>query len=223
MVQPAHSVYGWALHEFGFAEYHDERLTRRGVDIAARILDNPQKSIPQVSGDWAATKATYRFFDNKKVQSENMLEAHQRQLLGRAAKCQTLLYLHDTTALNLSGKKMSGKGSIGGGTSTGLFLHPGLIVDSQGGIPLGLGSFDLYARSEKTQTKEYKKKAQHLPIQEKESGRWIRAITEGERILNGKHIIFISDRESDIYEVFAEIKRAGQDGIIRTSKNRILE
>lgn len=222
--ETAHSAYGWSLHEYGFANFNDERLTKRGIDIGAHMLQHPQQTIPKYyGGNWAPIKATYRFFANKKVQSKNMLEAHQKQMHQRAAKCQTLLYAHDTSALNLSAiKKMQGKGSIGGGTSTGLFLHPGLIIDPQGGIPLGLGSFELYARDPKTQTEEYKKKAVKLPITEKETGRWIRAITEGAKILD-KHIVFISDRESDIYEVFQEVKRVGQDAIIRASKNRLLE
>jgi len=224
MEETAHSAYGWSLHEYGFTDCNDERLTKRGVDIGAKFLQHPQQSIPQSCGDWASTKATYRFFDNKKVKSTKMLEAHQRQMLKRAAKCRTLLYLHDTSALNLSGiKKMQGKGSIGGGTSTGLFLHPGLIVDPKGGIPVGLGSFELYARDEKTRDPEYKKKAAKLPVTEKESGRWIRAITRGAQILQDKHIVFISDRESDIFEVFREVKRVGQDAIIRTKQNRLLE
>lgn len=225
MNESAHSAIAWSLHEYGFAEFNDERLTKRGVYIGAHMLQHPQLSIPQsYGGNWASTKATYRFFANKKIQSPNMLVAHQRQMRQRAARCETLLYAHDTSALNLSSiKKMQGKGSIGGGTSTGLFLHPGLIIDPQGGIPLGLGSFELYARDQKTQDPEYKKKAAKLPIAEKESGRWVRAITEGARILEGKHIVYVSDRESDIYEVFSEVQQVRQDAIVRTSKNRLLE
>lgn len=223
MDETAYSAYGWSLHELGFAEFNDLRLTKRGIDIAATFLQHPQKSIPQSCGDWAATKGTYRFFSNEKVQSIGMLRAHRSQIQKRAAACSTILIAQDTTALNLSGRKIEGVGSIGGGTSTGLFVHSGLAVDPHGGIPLGIVTQEIYARDEATKTKEYKKKAAHLPISEKESGRWVETITKGKEVFEKKHLVFVGDRESDIYEVFAEANKQGVDVLIRTKQNRILE
>jgi hypothetical protein len=227
MVNPmdttAYSAYGWSLHEFGFADFNDARLTKRGVDIAARFLQHPQLSIPQASGNWASTKATYRFFDNDKVQSANMLNTHREQVNKRSTNLSVILIAQDTTALNLSGKKISGVGSIGGGTSMGLFVHSGLAIDPNGGIPFGIVTQEIYARDEKTKTPEYKKTAKDLPITEKESGRWVTTITEGKKVFEQKHLVFVGDRESDIYEVFAEAKKQGVDVLIRTKQNRILE
>src|SRR5258708_7259280 len=117
METTAYSAYGWSLHEMGFADFNDARLTKRGADIAARFLQHPQKSIPQACEDWAATKGTYRFFDNDKVQSADMLHAHRQQVSKRTGQVSTVLIAQDTTALNLSGRKIVGVGSIGGGTS----------------------------------------------------------------------------------------------------------
>jgi len=219
----ASSAYGWSLHELGFADFNDTRLTKRGVDIAARFLQHPQRSIPQASGDWAATKGTYRFFTNEKVQSVHMLNAHRQQISKRSAHLSTILVAQDTTVLNLSRRQIVGIGSIGGGTSTGLFVHTGLGIDPNGGIPLGVVTQEIYAREEKTKTPEYKKGAKDLPINEKESGRWVTAITEGKKVFEKKHLVFIGDRESDIYEVFAEAKKQGVDVLIRTKQNRTLE
>lgn len=219
----AYSAYGWSLHEMGFADFNDERLTKRGVDIAARFLQHPRQSIPQASGNWATTKATYRFFDNDKIQSAGMLNAHRQQVRKRSAQLPTILIAQDTTALNLSGKKIQGVGSIGGGTSTGLFVHTGLAIDPTGGIPLGVVTQEIYARDEKTKTPEYKKIAKDLPISEKESGRWVTTIAEGKKVFEQKHLVFVGDRESDIYEVFVEAKKQGIDVLIRTKQNRILE
>jgi hypothetical protein len=219
----AYSAYGWALHEMGFADFNDIRLSQRGVDIAAKFLQHPQQSIPQSCGNWAATKATYRFFDNDKVQSVDMLKAHRQRINKRSARLATILIAQDTTALNLSGKKIRGVGSIGGGTSTGLFVHSGIAIDPTGGIPLGVVTQEIYARDEKTKTAEYKKIAKDLPISEKESGRWVTTITEGKKVFEKKHLVFVGDRESDIYEVFAEAKKQGVDVLIRTKQNRILE
>lgn len=152
-----------------------------------------------------------------------MLNAHRKQVIKRSTRPQTILIAQDTTALNLSGRQIAGVGSIGGGTSTGLFIHTGLAIDPNGGIPLGVVTQDIYARDEKRKTEEYKKIAKNLPIGGKESGRWVTTIIEGRKVFEKKHLVFVGDRESDIYEVFAEAKKQGVDVLIRTKQNRILE
>jgi hypothetical protein len=218
----ASSAYAWALHEIGFADFNDERLTRRGVDIAATFLQHPQQSIPQSCGSWARTKAVYRFFTNEKIQSAYMLAAHKEQLLKRAASYVTILVAQDTTVLNLSGREMTGLGSIGGGTSQGLFVHSALAM-SPNGIPLGIVSQKVYARKEETKTPAYRKKAYHIPITEKESVRWVEVVDKTKQVLQNKHAVVIGDRESDIYEVFERAGQQGIDVLIRTSKNRLLK
>jgi len=218
----ASSAYGYSLHEFGFSAFNDERLSKRAVEIGATLLQHPQESIPQANGSWKKTKATYRFLANDKVESKHMLEAHREQLRLRLGKERTVLVAQDTSTLNLSGRKIKGVGSISGGTSTGLFVHSGLAMTTTG-IPLGIATQKIYARDEKTQTAAYKKKAARLPIEEKESLRWKETIEQVPSIFPNKQIVVIGDRESDIYEVFAEAKKQGVDVLIRTKQNRVLE
>ena len=222
MDKTASSAYGFSLHEFGFAWFNDERLTKRAVEISATLLQHPQESIPQANGSWAKTKATYRFFANRNVQSGNMLQSHREQIQQRLRKETIVLVAQDTSTLNLSGRKIEGVGSISGGTSTGLFVHSGLAMTTQG-IPVGIATQRIYARDAKTQTKEYKKKAALLPIEEKESLRWKETIEQMPGIFPDKQVVVIGDRESDIYEVFAEAHTRGVDVLIRTKQNRILE
>lgn len=222
MDKTASSAYGFSLHEFGFATFNDERLTKRAVEIGATLLQHPQESIPQANGSWAKTKATYRFFANKNVQSGNMMGSHQEQLRQRLHKEKIVLVAQDTSTLNLSGKKIQGTGSIGGGTSTGLFVHTGLAMTTRG-IPVGIATQKTYARDVKTQTEAYKKKLAQLPIEEKESVRWKETIEQVPNIFPNTQIVVIGDRESDIYDVFAEAERRGVDVLIRTKQNRLLE
>ncbi len=52
--------------EFKNAPINDQRLINR-LFITAELLGNqPEKSIPDACGDWAATKAVYQLFDNEK-------------------------------------------------------------------------------------------------------------------------------------------------------------
>lgn len=223
---PGSSAMVWSLHELGLADFNDERLTRRGVQIASAFLEHPQSSIPQASRDWAATKGTYRFFDNSKVQSDVMLRSHHKQLQERVAELGTVLVAQDTMTINLSNKEIAGLGSIGDGGHgsgglKGLFVHSGLAMDTSG-IPLGLTSQKTYARKDETKTEAYKKKVKGLPISEKETFRWVEAVDEAKTVLPNKHIVMVGDRESDIYEVFRQGQETGVDLLVRTSQNRLL-
>jgi hypothetical protein len=62
-----------------------------------------------------------------------------------------------------------------------------------------------------------------LPIEEKESYRWIeRATVARERLPGAAKIIAIHDREGDIYESFCAFKKSGIDFVIRATHNRRL-
>lgn len=221
-----HSIATWAVREFGWATFNDERLTKRGTQIATDLLAHPHSSIPQACRDWAATKATYRFFANKKVTAKAMLYAHQYQLRQRAGDHETVLVAQDTMTLNLSGRQIAGLGSIGDGGHNsqlqGLYVHSGLAMDTDG-LPLGLTSQKVYARKAETRTAAYRKTIKAKPITEKETYRWVEAVTQAHRALPDKHLVVIGDRESDIYEVFQQGQALGVDLLVRTSQNRVLQ
>ncbi len=42
-------------------------MNKRLVKLVDDLLAKPEASVPQASGDWAATKAAYRFWDNPRV------------------------------------------------------------------------------------------------------------------------------------------------------------
>lgn len=221
MDTPASSAYGWAIHEMRFSDFNDERLTQRAVKIAATLLQHPQNSIPAGCGNWSDTKATYRFFANGKVNSSNMFKAHSDETINRCLPFSTILVAQDTTTINLTNKEVTGLGRIGEGTLQGFFTHSALALDTQG-IPLGLLYQKTYVRKAITQDEEYKKHFKQLPIEEKETGKWVEVITCIKEKLSSKHVVVIGDRESDIYDVFKKGKESGVDLLIRTSQNRLV-
>jgi hypothetical protein len=220
----SNSSYVWALHELGLANFNDTRLAKRGVLLAASLLEHPQSSIPQSCGDWAGTKGAYRFLGNNKVRSNKMLESHQEQLRHRAEGCETALVAQDTCTFNLSNRQVSGLGSIGDGKDEslqGLFAHTGLAMDTDG-LPLGLTSQKIYTRKAETKTEAYRKTIKNKPISEKETYRWVEAVNQAKAVLPDKKLVIIGDRESDIYEVFEQGKQIGVDLLVRASQNRKL-
>ena len=217
----ASSSYGWALHELGFADFNDERLTKRAVRIAASLLQNPQQSIPSAMEQWAQTKATYRFFANDKIQSTTMFSVHEEQTVKRCQKEQTILVAQDTTTMNLSNKQISGLGRIGMGDLQGFFTHSALAINTQG-LPLGFLYQKTYVRKEGTQTKTYKKGYKQMPITEKETGKWVEVVNTVAHQLHDKHVIVIGDRESDIFDVFKAAKENMVGLLVRTGKDRLI-
>ena len=215
----ASSAYVWALHEMGFADFNDERLNKRIVKIASTLLQHPQNSIPQACKTWSDTKAVYRFFANNKVNSQNMLSSHIVETVNRCSSFPTVLVAQDTTTINVGDKQISGLGRIDDKNSQGLFIHSGLAM-SPTGVPLGIAYQKTYVRKEETQRKGYREKYQLLPIEQKESIRWVETLESVTKTFSGKHIVLIGDRESDIYDVFQKAQGKVIDLLVRTAWNR---
>jgi hypothetical protein len=70
---------------------------------------------------------------------------------------------------------------------------------------------------------KHERQYQKQPIEEKESYRWIAACERSKEALKqASSMLFVSDRESDIYEEFARVPDAKSDVLIRCKENRLL-
>lgn len=139
-----------------------------------------------------------------------------------------MLSIQDTSEINyqnLVGKLKANDrniGLVGNNTDAGFFLHPNLVVDTAEMFPIGFSSIILWNRAwDKSDKNECDYK--NLPIQEKESFRWISsAATSKEVLREAAHITVIGDRESDIYEELVYVPDQKTDLLIRSSVNRNL-
>lgn len=215
------STRSWALSEFKEFSCNDKRLDKRFITVATDALENPSVRINQASEDWAATKGAYRFFNNAKVNCSEMFRCHQEQTLGRIKKHKVVLAIQDSTYLDFSNHtKLKGKGPIGTQQQnlTGYVMHSTLAVSAEG-LPLGLLTHDLWARD------EIKKNPiatnQKLPVEKKESYKWMRALEAVHALkLDDQEIINIADREADFYEFFEAVERLEERIIIRARYDR---
>jgi beta-glucosidase-like glycosyl hydrolase len=91
---------GWVEREFKTVDFGDERMNKRLKVIATAQGAQPSASLNQASGDWAATKAAYRFFENERVTAEELLAPHQWETQKRMATQALVLAVQDTTYLN---------------------------------------------------------------------------------------------------------------------------
>jgi hypothetical protein len=68
----------WASEELKYAALPDKRLNQRLIKIVENLTQQPDASIPQASGDWASTKATYNFWKSERIEAREIIEAHQK-------------------------------------------------------------------------------------------------------------------------------------------------
>lgn len=209
----------WAESELGAADFGDKRLTERFVKIATDIAANPEGSVPQASGGWAGTKGAYRFWDNEKVTPERIRESHREQAVERAKEYGAILAIQDTMAVNYATHKTTkGLGPIDAHGTQGVLVHSVLAV-SPDGVPCGLVHQQVWSRNkEDLRTKEERKK---LPIEEKESYRWLESVEATKNAVSSEtHIITVADREADIFELFVLPRPNNMDLLIRATQNR---
>jgi Transposase DNA-binding/Transposase Tn5 dimerisation domain len=209
----------WAETEVGKADFGDRRLTKRFIKLTRDIAAKPEASVPQVCGSWAATKAAYRFWDDEKVTPEAIRAAHREKAVERAKGYRTVLALQDTTSLNYTKHRATeGLGLLDGPGSQGVHVHSVLAV-SPDGVPCGLIHQQVWSRD--LQKKGKKEKRKQLPIEEKESYRWLQSLEATKQAMDDEtHIITIADREADIFELFALPRPHNMDLLIRAAQDR---
>ncbi|MGK7878305.1 MAG: transposase DNA-binding-containing protein [Xenococcaceae cyanobacterium] len=95
----------WAAEELKYANLPDVRLNKRLVKIVENLAAQPNTTVPQASGDWANTKATYNFWKSERIGFEDIIDAHQRSAIERASAHNLILAVQDTTDLNFTHHK----------------------------------------------------------------------------------------------------------------------
>ncbi|MFM9163115.1 MAG: transposase DNA-binding-containing protein [Methylocystis sp.] len=94
---------GWHDAEAAAASIPDKRLQYRLRRLLDQLSAAPGKPVPAACGDWAATKAAYRFFDNPRVTEHGVLSGHFAATASRFKGSDgPVLILQDTTEGNSS-------------------------------------------------------------------------------------------------------------------------
>jgi hypothetical protein len=121
----------WSALELRHVDLGDRRLNRRLVKLLDDLLNAPEASVPQASSDWAATKAAYRFWDNPRVDPDDIRAAHRDSALERlpAHHAATVLAIQDSTSFDFTDHPAAtGLGYLAHGKRFGLWLHSTLAV-----------------------------------------------------------------------------------------------
>jgi hypothetical protein len=216
---------GWVRTELESVSFGDKRLNKRARKIIEFFSAHPRASIPQATGTWAETKATYRFIDNQKVTPDKILEPHKETSESRIQEHPVVLAVQDTTELNYTAHPATeGLGTIGRRSdSRGMHVHTTMAYTPER-VPLGIIHQSSWARP----IEEYGKKAKRKqkPIEEKESSKWLHSIEATEAIQQQNPdvvLINIGDREADIYDLFKYGAGLKSKLLVRGSWNRRVE
>ena len=222
----------WATGELADVDLGDRRLDARLIKLCGRFSEAPESPINQACADWAETKAAYRFFQNDKADAGKILSAHRNKTAERCGEHDTVLALQDTSYfIYTDHPKTEGLGRMfltqGKNTqkshSGGLLMHTCLAVTTKG-VPLGLLDQKIFARDLRPE-----KEGRHpggkvdlgaLPIEEKESFKWLEALTAATALTPKTQMVTVCDREADIYDFFRLADRLGAQVLVRASSNR---
>jgi len=221
-------VSGWIQTEFRSAEFGDKRLSDRLVQLGDElgIGSSPAESIPAACGDWASTKATYRFCDNESVDPNEVLSAHKQQQQSRVSRSDELLIVSDTTELVFPRHpSKEGLGDIGNSEMDleGIKLHSTIGINPRTHRMTGV--IDQQPLIEDQQADEkYDANGKAEPIQlDSEHEKWSRGDRQARNWLaDDIRPLFIHDRSADSFAFYEEVTRKMENAgfIIRASQNR---
>jgi hypothetical protein len=235
----------WVNQELAGSAFADERLGKRFGVLMEQLSKGLGRTLPLACGDWASTKAAYRFLDNDRVSEQDILAGHFQATQARFAAVEgPILVLHDTTefsftrsdtqAIGQTHKVASGQKDQAGRqrlhTVCGILMHSSLAVTTDG-LPLGLAAVKLWTRKKFKGANALKGRgpdggkhsvnATRIPIEEKESIRWLENTRQSAANLgDAGRCVHIGDRESDICELFSECQSLETKFVFRTCVDR---
>jgi hypothetical protein len=207
-------------HNFG-----DKRINKRATFMIEKMSKNFQQPLPQIFCTEKDLTGAYRFFGNNLVTPE-ILESHKNETISRCKQVETVLALHDSSDVCFDYMEcLEGFESMHSNSEKDFRIHP-VLATTEEGTPLGVLATFNYTREEKQTTKN----RNSLPIEDKESFRWLQGYRQACMLaqqIPDVQIISIADRESDIWECFMEATDneipVKADILIRSQHNRVLD
>jgi hypothetical protein len=221
----------WADSEFQDASFGDDRLRQRAIRVCERLAEHPSESIPVACCGRAEVEAAYRFFSNDKVTAARVLGPHHEASFRRLAAHPVVLCVQDTTELDYTGKQTAGLGPLNYAATNGLYLHVTTALTPQRQA-LGIVAQEFFVHDRACFGQATKRAIGYYarPIDEKESGRWLRAfesLCEIAGLVPETRLICLCDCEADIYELLATAAKQAADQprveyVIRSQFDRTL-
>lgn len=204
--------------------FGDKRIEKHAAQALQKLTSGRSSSLRQVTESDAEQKSFYRLFSNESF-NEQGIEKSIVKRCSEVCKGRHVLCIQDTTEFNLSRQRgrIKAKSGLGKTTKDGILgfkLHSSLVVDADAGSALGYSYIKTWERKEDTPDRHIRK-YKELPIEQKESYKWLAAARQSNQLMQeAKSITIIADREGDIYDLLATIEGKQMHILIRSNHNR---
>src|SRR6266550_201762 len=185
----------WAEQTFGSVQLHDLRRTRRAVQAATKLAENPLGSLPAQMHTWKETKAWYRWLDEPDVSFAALMQPHLHQTREQANASPVVLLVQDTTDIDLSHRhKISGVGQIGNERGRGFFVQTVLAVRPGTREVLGCIAQEPFVR---TPAPEGEQRYPRRKREERETDVWMRQVYATGILAQACQWVHVGDRGAD--------------------------
>lgn len=191
------------------------------------MLQHQSVNIRQISQNRAEQVGYYRFLENENVTLSELVRSVADQCQQQVEGLH-VLSISDSSEVNLQAHagrlKPQKLGVVGNNRDVGFFMHPTLVLNAETGFPLGLSSVHLWSR-ELDHADKHQRDYRHLPIEEKESYKWLLSAAGSNQCLRAggaRVVTHIGDRESDLYEEWATVPNAQTHLLVRACQDRRL-
>lgn len=158
-----------------------------------------------------------RFLANPRVTVEALLDGWGAEIC-EACAGRHVLAIQDTSEIHFTTTKERnrGLGEIAKGVGRGVLLHAMLGLDAETGAILGLAAGRVWTRNGRITVHHSSR-----PLSEKESERWVTTPQTARTVLSQATMVTeVSDRESDIYEKWAQLPETGFHILTRANVDR---
>jgi hypothetical protein len=208
----------WAWEETRTSHLPDPRLDLRLSRMVEGFVEHPEASTSEALGE-AGSQAAYRFWNNPRVQAEEVLAPHAVETVQRSNQYPAVLVAQDTSEINLTNHPATqGMGYLGSPHCRGLLLHS-LLAISPTGVPLGVIRQFTWVRPLTQLGKRHRRRK--TALKEKESQRWLDGLTAtGECFSQHPHVVLMGDRESDLFDLFAMRRPGNVDLLVRVCREK---
>jgi Transposase DNA-binding/Transposase DDE domain len=208
----------WAEQTFGGVQLHDMRRTRRAVQVATNLAENPLGSLPAQMHTWKETKALYRLLDEPDVTFAALMQPHLQQTREQAMSSPVVLLVQDTTDIDLSHRrKISGVGQIGNERGRGFFVQTVLAVLPQTREVLGCMAQEPFVRIPAPQGEQ---RHQRRKREERETDIWMRQVHAIGTPDRGSRWVHVGDRGADMFPFFQACQTTKTHFLVRAAQNR---
>lgn len=226
---------GCDISEFSSVDFGDKRLSDRLIKIADSFANSPEKSINQAYENWFQSKAAYRFFQNDSVSESEILDSHVAKTVERSKGFSIILAIQDTSYISYKNhKKTQGLGIISARVRSQttnfqayeLIMHTTFAVTTDG-LPIGLLDQKISSRPPIAEEANELRKRSHgkaLPIEEKESIRWLESFkkSNNQPALKDVKVVTVCNREAGMYDLFEFASSNNAPFLVRAAQDRTI-